>query len=111
MFWKYMDSVMDDKSTGRVKSIDGLFGIAGEVGLSRAELRLMFNSVDDVQRERFTALVQSVTDDVNVARKLEIRMTPTFIVYAEGVEPKVVPANMLDMTLMQAPFRQIIEGN
>lgn len=110
-FWRYMDAVMDIKATDRIKTIDGLFGVAAEAGLSRSELRPVFNPADEIQGATATGLMQSVTDDVNVGLKLSVSRTPTFIVYAEGVEPRVVPANMLDATLMSSPFRQIIAGN
>ena len=110
MFWKYLDTVMDASVTERIKSIDGLFGVAGEAGLDRAELRLLFNSVEEEHKEFALKMAQSVTDDLNLARQLGIGMTPTFLIYTDGHPPKVVTANMLDMTLMGAPYKNILAG-
>ena len=111
LFWKYMDTVMQVNATERIKSLDGLFGVAVEAGLDREDLLLLFNATNEEQKDESIAMMQLVTDDMNLGLHFGIKMTPTFVVYAEGVEPQVVTANMLDMTLMSPPFRQIIAGN
>ena len=110
-FWQYMDAVMDINATERIKTLEGLFGVAIEAGLSRSELRSLFSPADEDQTEWATGMLEAVRDDTNFARNFGIRLTPTFIVYAEGVEPKVVGHNQLDATLMSPPFKQIIAGN
>lgn len=110
-FWDYFDTVMHQSVTQRIKSIDGLIGVAGESGLNRQNLLLLFNSDDEEQRELADGMYEAVRTDLNFGRRFGIRLTPTFIVYAEGIEPKPVTANMLDITLMSSPFKEIIAGN
>jgi len=83
MYWAYMDAAFDPKNDERVKSIEGLIGIASQVGLDTKELKERMNTDLD------TTLVDKVNADFNLAvSELKITGTPSFLLSVNGGEFK-----------------------
>lgn len=83
-YWEYMDKVMDPGNTERIKNPSGIIAIASEVGLDADAVRDMVEQPDG-------PALDSMNDDYNLAtQQLKLGGTPTFILVAEGHQPRTV---------------------
>ena len=108
IFWKYLHTIMEKENTERIKTMEGLVATATDAGLSRKEIVSLFNPVNDEESTHAKNLLQKVADDIDAARNYRIASTPTFIVYAEGQEPKAVSMYRLDATLRNSPYIELL---
>ena len=109
LFWKYLDGIMKPSNTERVRSLDGIMAIAGEVGVSRGEIMMLFNSQDPEVKKKADSYYNRVNDDINLGAKLKVLGTPTFFVFADGVKPKSVAEPRLEILLSESPYRELLQ--
>ena len=112
-FWKFMDYVMAKNQTDRIKTIDGLMAVAGELGYSRRELVTILSpdTTNEEQTERSKEITARVAFDMDMGIAMKVAQTPTFIIYAEGETPLAVSFDKLDSTLMSSPYRELIKSS
>ncbi len=101
-FWEFFDAAFDPSNDQRIKTVDGIIGIANDVGLDAAAAR---KALDETSAE-----ARSVVADFDLALRLNIRGTPTFVVLAKGLPPKVVTAARLGEVLQSPPYRSVMQG-
>lgn len=78
-FWAYMDMAFDPANEERVKSVEGLIGIASQLGFNTKELKERMDDTLD------PSLKDKVTKDFYTAvTELKIGGTPSFLVSVNG---------------------------
>ncbi len=108
VFWKYMDEVMRESNKERVKGLDGLIAVAGEAGLNKGDILMIFRSEKPENKKIAEVFWKRVDADLNLGLKMAVASTPTFVLYAEGVEPKPVALRDLETVLEEAPYREMV---
>ena len=103
-FWEYLEIVFAPENTLRARSEAGQLAMAGEIGLDTAELKKIFAG------EGGEELFESLLDDEELREEMKITMTPTFILFAEGVKPKAIHLNTLEQTLNSKPYKALLEA-
>ena len=101
-FWDFTMSVMGLQR--QPESADELLGIARSVGLDSDDIKKRLSNTSDPAYDR-------VTRDMNLAHKLGINSTPTFIILAEGKPPVSCGPNEIMDKLKSATYRSIILGH
>ncbi len=109
MFWKYMDEVMNDRNTERIKTLDGLISVAGESGLNKGDILTIFRSEKPEHKAMAEVYWKRVDADLSLGMKMSVASTPTFILYAEGQKAKPVAGRNIDGVLGEAPYRELIQ--
>lgn len=80
-FWDYMEAAFDSKNDERVKTADGVIGIAEQIGLDAKELRKRMDTNLD------SSLLDKVNADFNMSvSELHITGTPSFLLSVNGGE-------------------------
>ena len=108
LFWKFMDNVFHPSNRERIKSLDGLYAVAAESGLDRAELIALLNSTEGELSERADSYYERVDADIKLASTMLVTETPTLILYGEGLKSKVVHYTRVGSTLSDAPYRELL---
>lgn len=101
-FWNFLEKSFDPANTERVKSVEGLVAVATEVGLDEAAVK---KALQDGSPES-----EEVIEDFVMTQTLGIQLTPSFIVIAPGVPPKIGNPVQLARLLAESPYREIING-
>ncbi len=99
-YYEFLDEAFKEGNTEACKKVEGLIRIAGDVGLDTTEVRRIINEQDD-------AIFDKAAVDFADARTMGISRTPTFIILAEGVQPKAVGHTELAGTLDREPYRSL----
>lgn len=101
-FWPFLEKAYDPQNTERVKSVDGLISVALETGLDEGGVKkaLQENSPE----------TEEVIADFEMTQTLGIKLTPSFIVIAPGVPPKIGNPVQLARLLAESPYREMING-
>jgi uncharacterized membrane protein/protein-disulfide isomerase len=100
-FWALYDRMMMEQNTEVIKSKEGLIELARQSGMSVEKASEAIESpTEDVRK--------SLTEELNLAEAVEAPGTPTFILYGEGVDLKMVSVEALERTLRSAPYRDLM---
>jgi protein-disulfide isomerase len=101
-FWDFMLSVMG--LMRQPESLQELLDIAKSLGMDPADIKKRLSDKNDPVFDR-------VTRDMNVAHKLAIDSTPTFIILAKGLRPDSAgPSDVMDK--LNGPiYKRILLGN
>lgn len=102
-FWDFVDAAFDASNDNRVKTVNGLLNIAGDIGLDREEARKKIVDMDDTLLDRVNA------DMVLGTQSMTIYSTPTFVVLADGLEPKAFSVQRLKEALEQEPYASLLK--
>ncbi len=106
-FWEYLDTSFSQANEGRVKSEEGLYAIASEVGLDVEELKTAFKEETEMQDGPY---LNSLTEDFSLAMNtLKVTGTPTFILIAEGRDPEVVSIANLESVLKRGEYASLLK--
>ncbi len=98
-----MDAAFDSSNDQRIKTVNGLLTIAEEAGLDSAALRKMIVNADD-------KLISRVNEDMVLGtQSMSIMSTPTFVVLAEGVQPKAFSINRLKQAMEEEPYKSLLK--
>jgi protein-disulfide isomerase len=108
LFWKFMDNVFHPSNRDRIKSLDGLYAVAAESGLDRAELVALLNSTEGELSDKADSYYQRVNDDIDLAATMFVTETPTLILYGDGLKSKVVHYTRVGSTLGDSPYRELL---
>ncbi len=84
-FWDFYHAAFDASSEQYIQSIDGVYAIAKSVGLDVDKLR---NEIDSGESKYLEAVAQ----DSDRAASLGINATPSFVVFVEGENPRILMA-------------------
>lgn len=109
-FWKFMDTIMSERYTQRIRTHDGLIAVAADAGFSRAEMLRVLNPLTEEAKEQKTALLKQIADDMDRANSIGITGTPTFLLYAEGLPSRVVSSRKLELELEEPAIKRLIVG-
>lgn len=102
-FWEFMDKVFDRTNDHRVKTVNGLLNLAEETGLDADELRKLIRTQNEDLLERVNY------DMVLGTQSMAIRTTPTFVVIAEGQEPRAFSIMKLREALEEEPYKSLLK--
>lgn len=100
VFWTFFDTAYNRDNTERIKSIDGLKQVAMESGLKIADIN------DALTRSSKAA--QGVGKDMDLALRLSIDQTPTFLILAENAPPRAVSGRRLKTVLYESPYKELL---
>ena len=109
MFWQFLDEVMKPSNAERIKTNDGMIAVAGEAGLSKADISTIFMGKDAENKKIAEKYWLRVDKDMNMGLKMLVSSTPTFILYAEGQPPKAIAPRDIDKVLGEEPYRSLIK--
>ena len=99
-YWDWIEAVF----TAPLESINTypkLLALAKKIGLNEKELAAKIESEDK-------SLLQPIETDIANARKMRVDSTPSFVIFAEGVETVGVRMNKLVETLGQPEYQKLI---
>lgn len=102
LFWKFFDMAFAEENTERMKSVGGVKQIAMEAGLDIKEVNESLT--------RTSTSAKAVTTDLDMALRLNVKQTPTFLILANGVEPKAVSGKRLLPVIKGSPYKELIWG-
>jgi len=102
LFWKFLDYAFHKDNTERMKSVGGVKQIAMESGLKIDDINAALNKT--------SSSAKAVTEDLDLALRLNIKQTPTFLILAKGVEPKAVSSRRLMAVIHESPYKELIWG-
>lgn len=105
-FWDFLDIVFKKTNDERIKSVEGIYAMAAEAGLDTADLKKEYDNAVKTEGK----LLMSVNDDFTMAsNQLKITGTPTFILLAEGVEPRICMPSQVDGLLAAEPYASLMK--
>jgi protein-disulfide isomerase len=101
-FWEFVDQVfqLDPEA---IKSVDPYFSVLGGLGLDVAEARRTLEDVDSPAWNR-------VYRDRKLADTLGLAHTPSFFIFAPGVDPVAVSYSGLVPTLNEPRFAKVVKN-
>ncbi|MFM9872873.1 MAG: vitamin K epoxide reductase family protein [Fimbriimonadaceae bacterium] len=103
-FWDYMEAAFDPTNDERVKTVDGVVGIAGQIGLDTKDLKKRMDTNLD------TSLLDKVNADFNFAvSDLKINGTPSFLLSVNGGEFKAYNFEGLTTALKSPDVAQYLK--
>ena len=100
-FWDYTMAVMATHQ--EIKDPQTLFDIAGTEGLDVKDIRKRLSNDND-------PIYKRITEDINAANLIGIAQTPTFIVTAPGIKPRVFGGTQIRDALTESPYNKFING-
>ncbi|MFW5697611.1 MAG: vitamin K epoxide reductase family protein, partial [Fimbriimonadaceae bacterium] len=107
VFWEYQDAIMDpslDQSVREDREV--VLAVAREVGLDAGMLREeLSNDNSDLRQQLFAFVIE----DTEVAATFDIRQTPSFVVFAEGMSPQKVSYPGLERLLARPEYRDLLK--
>jgi protein-disulfide isomerase len=109
LYWEYIDTLFAPENKERIKDKEGLIGAAIDAGLERAEILAIYEKGEDGSPPKVDEYIERVEEDIRLAAKLGVTMTPTYIVYAEGVEPRVLRPTGIQAVLDEEPYRSLMK--
>lgn len=105
---KYMDFVnacFMEENTSRIKSKEGLLGVAEEVGLDPKASK----EVSEGKHAASETFLEGVSDNITLGRTTGILVTPSFIIITKDHEPQAVAGSDLADALGKEPYRSLLK--
>lgn len=100
VFWQFFDSAYNQSNTERIKTLDGLKQVALESGLKASEI--------DQALTRSSQAAKDVAADMDLALRLSIDQTPTFLILADNAQPRAVSGRRLKTVLYESPYKELL---
>lgn len=99
-FWDFHDAIFDNANQGRLRTRDGVIGLAVNKGFDRTEL---MNAIQDEE------LLRRVNNDIILGQEIGVISTPTYIVFGTGAPAQVFAsiANM-EQAFELSPIRELV---
>lgn len=99
-YWVWVEG-MFTKDVEKLKSIDALVGLATEIGLKEDEVRKAL--LDD----KYIDIVQ---EGIDTARRIGVNETPTYVIFAEGVEPQMAAQANVNSVINAPGIAKFLRG-
>lgn len=107
MFWKCIATIMDEKNTERIRTIEGLLAVAEESGLTKEEIVENLSPTTQMGKVHYEKLLRAVADDMDAGKRLQVSSTPTYIVFTPDQPVKAVSYKGLQ-SLIKEPWMQAL---
>lgn len=100
-FWEFIGQMYETDHEA-LKSIEDIYKIAGNVNLNRSELMTVIQTEDSDE-------IKKVTENINLAGKLGIEETPTFILFLPGKKPTAMRQADLMAKFEEASVKELLK--
>ncbi|MBC8063316.1 MAG: vitamin K epoxide reductase family protein, partial [Chlorobia bacterium] len=96
-------AAMYSRSHTDLQTPEAVFAVAKSVGMDVSKLEARLNNEAD-------PAVKRVTDDMNLANKIKISITPTLFIKAKGKEVEQIAFSRLQDKLSEEPYKSLMAG-
>ncbi len=100
-FWEFIGQMYETDHEA-LKSIEDIYKIAGNVNLIRSDLVTLIETEDSDE-------IKKVTENINLAGKLGIEETPTFILFLPGEKPRAMRQADLMAKFEEASVKEMLK--
>lgn len=104
-FWDFYRAAFAETNTNRIKSFEGIFGIARELDFDMEEFEAQMNEQEDDR------LIHLINEDFTFATEiLKIDTTPTFTLVERGKSPRSITWNEIEPYLKSPSAKKLLDS-